>query len=100
MVSLHGHGMRRVGATQGTLIESGPRSYGDTAAWGQAAYDGGFDGLVWVSRQFPGGLAMIVFAGRDEPLASAGPTLPLASGKGFELLCAAANAAGVVIVEP
>ncbi|HEX6703064.1 MAG TPA: RES family NAD+ phosphorylase [Gaiellaceae bacterium] len=100
VVSLRGHGMRRVGATQGTLIEPGPPAYRATAAWGQAAYDASFDGLLWVSRQFPGGLALIVFARTDKPLKIDGPTLPLASGKGFELLCAAANAAGVVIAEP
>lgn len=99
LVSLRGHGMRRVGATQGTLIEPGPPYYPTTAPWGRAAFEGGFDGIVWVSRQFPGGGAFIVFGANDAPLTVDGATLPLASGKGFELLCAAANAAGVVIVQ-
>jgi hypothetical protein len=92
--------MRRVGATQGSLIEPGPSSYPQTAASGKAAFDAGFDGIVWMSRQFPGGLAAIVFARADEPLRVDGTTLLLASGKGFDYVSQAANAAAIVIVDP
>jgi hypothetical protein len=101
LVSLRGHGLRRLGATQASLIEPGPDQYPATAAWGRAAYawSGGADGMIWVSRQFPGGLALLLFGGRvGNALALDGPMLPLASGQGFERLCEAANAAGVVIV--
>ena len=95
--------MRRLGATQGKLIEPGPDAYAATAAWGTAAYGwkGRADGVLWVSRQFPGGLALMLFGDRvGRALRPDGDTLPLASGRGFDLLCEAANAAGVVIVAP
>jgi hypothetical protein len=101
LVSLRGHGLRRLGQTQRRLIEPGPRIYPASAAWGQAAYDQPKqpDGICWVSRQFPGGAAMLLFWDRcGDDLDPAGPTLPLALGRGFDLLAAAANAADVVIV--
>ena len=103
LVQLRGHGLRRLGATHGQLIETGAQSYAATAAWGQAAYDhpDGFDGLMWISRQFPGGLAVMLFGDRCadalEPLDE--PPLPLAHGRGFELVCGAANEARVIIAE-
>ena len=100
LVSLRGHGLRRLGETQGSLIEPGPECYAASAAWGQAAYehDERPDGIAWVSRQFPGGTAVLLFGDRcGSDLAVAGPTSPLAFGAGFELLCEAAVAAGVTI---
>jgi hypothetical protein len=104
LVSLRGHGLRRLGIRHGRLIECGPASYAATAAWGQAAYeDDSFpDGLVWVSRQYPGGLSLMLFGDRcSDALQLFGddPPLPLVHGRGFEILCEAASEAGVVIVE-
>lgn len=102
LVSLRGHGLRRLGQTQRTLIEPGRDVYAASAAWGQASYDHGAkpDGMCWVSRQFPGGLALLLFWDRcGDDFDLAGPTLPLALGRGFDVLCDAANAAGVVIVD-
>jgi hypothetical protein len=101
LVSLRGHGMRRLGVTQANLIEPGPNEYPATAAWGAAAHawPDRADGLIWVSRQFAGGLALMLFGDRvGIALRLDGDTLPLASGRGFELLCEAANNAGVVLV--
>jgi RES domain len=102
LVTFRGYGLRRVGETQGSLIEPGPTCYEASAAWGQAAYDHPRrpDGMIWVSRQFPGGAAMLLFWDRcGETIRQNGTTLLLATGRGFELLADAANAAGVVIVE-
>jgi RES domain len=103
LVSFRGHGLRRLGETQASLIEPGPGIYRASAAWGQAAYDEAAtpDGIVWTARQFSAGAAMLLFWDRcGKSIRQAGSTLPLALGPGFELLCEAANAAGVVIVEP
>lgn len=102
LVSLRGHGPRRLGETQGSLIEPGPQCYPASAAWGQAAYDHDPEiaGILWVSRQFPGGASMVLFWDRcGTDFREQGPTLPLATGRGFQLLAEAANAAGVVIAE-
>jgi RES domain len=103
LVSLRGHGLRRLGATQGNLIEPGPDEYPATVRWGAAAYAlaARADGMIWVSRQFPGGLALMLFGDRvGRALQPDGDTLPLAAGLGFEYLARAANAAGVVLVSP
>jgi hypothetical protein len=105
LVSLRGHGLRRLGIRHGRLIEVGPSAYPATAAWGQAAHDHAArpDGVVWISRQFPGGIALLLFGDRCrtalEPF-NDDPPQPLAHGRGFDLVCAAAAEAGVVIVEP
>jgi hypothetical protein len=104
LVSLRGHGLRRLGVTHGQLIECGPDRYPATAAWGTAAYQHGSkpDGVAWISRQFPGGIAVMLFGDRCadalEPF-NDDPPLPLAHGRGFEILCEAASEAGVVLVE-
>jgi hypothetical protein len=100
LISLRGHGLRRLGATQGNLIEPGPDQYQATIAWGTAAYrwPGDADGMLWVSRQFPGGSALMLFGDRvGSALRLDGQPLPLASGQGFEFLARAANAANVTI---
>jgi hypothetical protein len=100
LVFLRGYGIRRLGATQGNLIEPGSDEYPATAAWGAAAYAwaGGADGLIWVSRQFAGGLALMLFGDRvGTAFRPNGDTLPLASGQGFERLSEAANKAKVVV---
>jgi RES domain len=102
LVTFRGHGLRRIGETQGSLIEPGPGCYAESAAWGQASYEHPAepDGMMWASRQFPGGAAMLLFFDRcGDAVRQDGPTLPLAVGRGFELLADAANAAGVVIIE-
>jgi hypothetical protein len=103
LVQLRGYGLRRVGATHGELIETGPSHYPATTAWGQAAYDHatGFDGLLWMSRQYAGGIAVMLFGDRCEDVVEQldEPPLPLAHGRGLELIYEAANAAGIVIVD-
>ena len=103
LVQLHGHGVHRLGVTHGTLIECGPSDYPATAAWGQAAYDheSRTDGIVWISRQFPGGRSLLLFGDRCGGALElvAGSELPLGYGRGFAVVCAAALKAGVVIVE-
>jgi RES domain len=102
LVSFRGHGLRRLGQTQGSLIEPGPPAYPASAAWGRAAYDDSrtLDGVIWTARQFSAGAAMLLFWDRcGASISKAGLTLPLALGRGFQLLSEAADAARVVIVE-
>jgi RES domain len=102
LVTFRGHGLRRIGETQASLIEPGPACYEESAVWGQAAHDHPShpDGMIWVSRQFPGGAAMLLFWDRcGGEIRQNGPIYFLATGRGFELLAEAANAAGVLIVE-
>jgi uncharacterized protein YjiS (DUF1127 family) len=65
-----------LGVTRAELIGCGPAAYPATALWGTAAWQTGFDGVVWNSRRSPTDLSVILFAGRvdryalvaDEPL--------------------------------
>jgi len=103
LVSFRGHGLRRLGQTQASLIEPGPPVYPASAAWGQVAYDDARtpDGVIWTARQFTAGAAMLLFWDRcGASINKAGLTLPLALGRGFQLLSEAADAARVVIVVP
>ena len=103
LISLRGHGLRRLGVTHGSLIEVVPPAYAGTVAWGSAAYahEPEADGMVWMSRQFSGGAAMLLFGDRvGNSLRVDGDPLPLASGQGFEVLTVAANRAGVALIAP
>ncbi len=103
LASFRGYGLRRLGATQSSLIEPGPLAYPSSAAWGQSVYDDArmLDGIVWMARQYSSGAAMLLFADRcGASLTIDGLSLPLAIGAGLQLLAEAADAAGVVITEP
>ena len=103
LASLHGHGLRRVGASRAQLIESEADRYEALAAWGQALHDcpSQPDGLVWRSRHYDDAYSVVLFGdrvGRRE-LEVAEPPLPLAVGRGRERLFALAERAGITLID-
>jgi hypothetical protein len=103
LASLHGHGLRRLGATRAQLIESEAEHYPALAEWGQALHDCAAepDGLVWRSRHYDDAYALILFAdrvGRRE-LEVIAPPLPLAGGPGLERVFELAERAGITLAE-
>lgn len=90
LVRLHSDGLTRLRVTNAELIETSARQYPRTAAWGQALYDlGGFDGLVWHSRQFNESYAVMLWGDRvkrrkDIDVDTSNPPLSLYLGAGFD----------------
>jgi hypothetical protein len=103
LASLHGHGLRRLGATRAQLIDSDADRYPALAAWGQALHDcpAEPDGLVWRSRHYDDAYALLLFADRvrRRELGVIAPPLPLAAGPGLELLMGLAERAGITLTE-
>jgi RES domain len=101
LASLHGHGLRRLGATHAQLIDSEADRYPELSAWGQALHDcpAEPDGLVWRSRHYDDAYALLLFADRvrRRELAVIEPPLPLAVGRGLELLMGLAERAGITL---
>jgi hypothetical protein len=102
LASLHGHGLRRLGATRAQLIDSEADRYAALAAWGQALHDcpAAPDGLVWRSRHFDDAYALLLFGDRvrRRELEVVEPPLPLAIGRGLERLMELAERAGITLV--
>ena len=93
-----------LGLTREHLIESPALAYPETAEWARALFHSpaAADGLVWNARQRREKLAMILFGrGRvaRSDLEVVEPPLPLAIGRGLELVLEAAERAGITIVE-
>jgi hypothetical protein len=104
LVRLHGAGLGRLGVTHGELIETGSADYHRTATWGQALYDvGGYDGLVWRSRQFNDSYALMLWGDRVDRFAhlevdpSNAPLL-LYGGVGLDEVRRLADEAGITVV--
>lgn len=93
-----------LGLTREQLIESPSPAYPETAEWARALFHSpvAADGLVWNARQDREKLSMILFGrGRvaRSDLEVVEPPLPLAIGRGLELVLEAAERAGITIVE-
>jgi hypothetical protein len=103
LASLHGHGLRRLGATRAQLIDSDADRYPTLAAWGQALHDcpAEPDGIAWRSRHYDDVYALLLFADRVRrpELEVIEPPLPLAAGRGLERLMELAERAGITLVE-
>ena len=103
LASLHGHGLRRLGATRAQLIDSEADAYPQLAVWGQALHDCalGPDGIVWRSRHYDDAHTMVLFADRVDrrDLVVEQPPLGLASGSGFELVLDLAERAGITVAQ-
>jgi RES domain len=103
LVSLHGHGLRRVEATRSQLIDSEADQYPDLAAWGQALHDcpAEPDGIIWRSRHHDDRHVFVLYADRvhRRDLRVVEPPLPLAVGRGLERVFELAESAGITIVE-
>lgn len=50
LLQLHGHGFRHLKVGPAHLTLASPRQYPHTVPWGQAAFEAGLDGIVWMSR--------------------------------------------------
>jgi hypothetical protein len=102
LISLHGNGFHRVGASRAVLIDSEASEYSMLAAWGQAFHDAAAtaDGIQWRSRQFDDAYACLLFGDRvrRKDLDVVGPSLPLVLGRGFELVEELAEQAGITLV--
>jgi RES domain len=102
LASLHGHGLRRLGATRAQLIDSEADRYLELAAWGQALHDcpAEPDGLVWRSRHYDDAYAVLLFGDRvpRRDLEVVEPPLALAFGRGRERLMELAERAGITLV--
>jgi hypothetical protein len=102
LVSLHGDGLRRLGATRMQLIDAEADRYPELAAWGQALHDcpAEPDGIVWRSRHYDDAYALLLFGDRvrRRDLEVVEPPLPLAVGGGLERLMELAERAGITLV--
>lgn len=103
LASLHGNGLRRVGASHAQLIDSEADEYPALAAWGQALHDCPAmpDGIVWRSRHYDDSYAFVLFGDRvrRQELRVVEPPLPLAVGRGLERAMELAEQADITIVD-
>jgi hypothetical protein len=103
LAQLFGFGLRRLGVTRRELIEASSMQYSRTTAWAQALYlsDKKIDGLVWVSRQNDGVRSVVLFGDQvpSRTLRSVGLSLRLHDGPGYDLVLAAADRAGILILD-
>jgi len=102
LIRLHGHGFHRLNVSRAKLIESEADCYPQLAPWGQALHDcpADADGLLWRSRHFDDAYACVLFGdrvGRRE-LEVVAPPLPLALGRGFELVEELAEDAEITLI--
>jgi hypothetical protein len=102
LVALHGHGLRRIGATRAQLIDSEADQYPSLRAWGQALHDcpAEPDGIVWRSRLYDDAYAILLFGDRvrRRELGVVVPPLPLVVGRGRERLFELAERAAITLV--
>jgi hypothetical protein len=103
LAQLSGFGLRRLGVTRRELIEASKKQYSRTTAWARALHhcDPKIDGLVWVSRQNDEARSVVLFGDRvpASALRSVGTSLPLHDGPGYDLVRAAADRAGILILD-
>ena len=102
LIRLHGHGFHRLKVSRAKLIESEADCYPQLAPWGQALYEcpAAADGLLWRSRHYDDSYACLLFGGRvgRRELEVVEPSLPLALGRGLELLEELAEAGDITLV--
>ena len=61
LLSLHGHGFRRIGVTAEQVTRTAPSRYRQTVPWAKVAHAAGFDGIVWMSRHHDTSKAYVFF---------------------------------------
>lgn len=99
---LAGLGLRRIGVRRRDLVESGPGSYGLTAAWALALHScpAAPSGLLWTSRQDDTASAILLFGDRvpETTLMVASAPVWLDRGSGLALVDDAATLAAITLV--
>lgn len=99
---LAGLGLRRLGVRRRELIESGPGSYAETAAWALALHScpTAPSGLLWTSRQDDTASALLLFGDRirETALIVASTPIALDGGPGLALVDDAATLAAITVV--
>jgi len=102
LAMLAGLGLRRLGVRRRELIEAGPGSYSQTAAWALALYECPTvpSGLLWTSRQDDTASALLLFGDRiaASTLLVASDPVPLGRGPGLALVDDAATLAAITVV--
>jgi hypothetical protein len=68
MLQMHGDGFRRHRVAPQDITLTSPRDYPKTVLWGQAAYDAGLDGIVWMSRHHNTSRAYVFFDRPGQPI--------------------------------
>jgi len=103
LASLHGNGLRRVGATRAQLIDSEADQYPALTAWGQALHDcqATPDGIIWRSRHYDDSYTFVLFGDRVRrpELEVVEAPLPLAIGRGLERVMELAEQANITIID-
>jgi hypothetical protein len=103
LIQLHGHGLRRLGASRAELIDSEVWQYARTAAWAAALHfrREGADGLIWVSRKFDTAFALVLFGDRvvRSDIEVIEHPLPLFLGDGYAEIQRIAGLASITIIE-
>lgn len=61
LLSLHGHGFRRIGIAAEEVTRTVPRDYPKSVRWAEAAFEAGFDGITWMSRHHDTSKAYVFF---------------------------------------
>lgn len=102
LLQLHGFGLHRLGVTREELIASEAEQYPRTVLWARVlhACRREADGLIWVSRQHDRSSCLVLFGDRvsEADLRIVRRPRPLVT-TAFETVQAAANAAGIAIVD-
>ncbi|XKH58530.1 RES family NAD+ phosphorylase (plasmid) [Citricoccus nitrophenolicus] len=65
LLVLLGEGFRRVGEDAERITRTPASQYHQTVHWAEAAYDAGFDGMVWMSRKYDTDRAYVFFSRPD-----------------------------------
>lgn len=100
LIELLGYGLKRLDLHPYELTSTDPTEYAGTIAWAKALHEAtpDADGLVWMSHQFNTRRALMLFGDRvAESDLTAGSSLPLTFGAGFDIVERCANEAGITI---
>lgn len=104
LIQLRDAGLEKLRVTRAEMIESGVDQYPVTRAWATALHAAvpDADGLIWPSRQHQASEAIVLFGtrvDRFELVVGAPPRSLYPPGDGWRDVVAAAQAAGIAILD-